>query len=176
MFSVILNLVYSIVCCIFVYIPVVVNNIDQISIIECQEAKDLKEMMILIVLHAGRLRVPLRHTTLQHHWIRMLFVTWLNNSIFANLISSGQLKKELRNIFQIINAVIYTVFSIFLRFYITVFILHALFAAISNAFCKQCMQIKCWENPWLWKCIYITFICILYIHLINLVLRIFLFR
>ena len=55
----ILKSVYQIICSIFFYfyILVVINNIDQISIIECQEAKDLKEMMILIVLHAGRLLV-----------------------------------------------------------------------------------------------------------------------
>ena len=67
MLSDILNLVYSIICSIFVYIPVVINNIDQISIIGCQEAKDLKEMVILIVLHAGRLLVLLKYMALQHH-------------------------------------------------------------------------------------------------------------
>ena len=108
----ILNLVYSIICSIFFYIPVVINNIDQISIIECQEAKDLKEMMILIVLHAGRLLVLLRQMALQHHWIRMLFVTWLNNSIFANIISRASWKKN-----YVIFLYLYSIFhfSVFLH-------------------------------------------------------------
>ena len=91
-----------------------VSSKDQISIIECQEAKDLKEMMVLIVLHAGRLLVLLKYMALQHHWIRMLFVTWLNNIIFANKISRASCKKNCVIFFESINPVIYIQYFPFL--------------------------------------------------------------